>query len=99
MIRGGFVPAFVDVTPDTFQIDVDRIEDRFLSQRLTSSRIELKLTVPLATDVGQLEDKSFNQSSNEGAKAAAAAVGIHHTTIQLEQRALADCPPDAVPAQ
>ena len=27
MIRAGLVPAFVDVTPDTFQIDVDRIEE------------------------------------------------------------------------
>lgn len=27
MIRGGLVPAFVDVTPDTFQIDVDAIEE------------------------------------------------------------------------
>jgi CDP-6-deoxy-D-xylo-4-hexulose-3-dehydrase len=27
MVRKGIVPAFVDVTPDTFQIDVDAIED------------------------------------------------------------------------
>jgi CDP-6-deoxy-D-xylo-4-hexulose-3-dehydrase len=27
MIRAGLVPAFVDVTPDTFQIDVDAIEE------------------------------------------------------------------------
>lgn len=27
MVRGGFVPAFVDVTPDTYQIDVDGIEE------------------------------------------------------------------------
>jgi CDP-4-dehydro-6-deoxyglucose reductase, E1 len=27
MIRNGLVPAFVDVTPDTFQIDVDGIEE------------------------------------------------------------------------
>jgi CDP-4-dehydro-6-deoxyglucose reductase, E1 len=27
MIRAGLVPAFVDVTPDTFQIDVDGIEE------------------------------------------------------------------------
>src|SRR5947208_11341178 len=26
MVRSGIVPAFVDVTPDTFQIDVDAIE-------------------------------------------------------------------------
>ena len=29
------------------------------------------IKVGVVTDVGQLEDKSFNQSSNEGAKAAA----------------------------
>ena len=27
MMRAGLVPAFVDVTPDTFQIDVDAIEE------------------------------------------------------------------------
>jgi CDP-6-deoxy-D-xylo-4-hexulose-3-dehydrase len=27
MVRSGIVPAFVDVTPDTFQIDVDAIEE------------------------------------------------------------------------
>ena len=27
MVRAGIVPAFVDVTPDTFQIDVDGIEE------------------------------------------------------------------------
>ncbi len=27
MVRGGLVPAFVDVTPDTFQIDVEGIEE------------------------------------------------------------------------
>lgn len=27
LVRGGLVPAFVDVTPDTFQIDVDAIEE------------------------------------------------------------------------
>lgn len=26
MVRNGIVPAFVDVTPDTFQIDTDGIE-------------------------------------------------------------------------
>ena len=33
------------------------------------------------TDVGQLEDKSFNQSSNEGALAAAEAIGGEHDVI------------------
>ena len=27
IVRKGAIPAFVDVTPDTFQIDVDRIEE------------------------------------------------------------------------
>ncbi|HEX8804813.1 MAG TPA: aminotransferase class I/II-fold pyridoxal phosphate-dependent enzyme, partial [Acidimicrobiales bacterium] len=27
LVRGGLVPAFVDVTPDTYQIDVDAIEE------------------------------------------------------------------------
>jgi len=39
------------------------------------------LKIGVVTDVGQLEDKSFNQSSNEGAKAAAAAVGGTHDVI------------------
>ena len=37
--------------------------------------------VGVVTDVGQLEDKSFNQSSNDGAKAAAAAIGGTHDVI------------------
>jgi len=39
------------------------------------------LKIGVVTDVGQLEDKSFNQSSNEGAKAAAAAIGGTHDVI------------------
>jgi basic membrane protein A len=39
------------------------------------------LKVGVVTDVGQLEDKSFNQSSNEGAEAAAAATGGEHDVI------------------
>lgn len=39
------------------------------------------IKVGVVTDVGQLEDKSFNQSSNEGAKAAAAAAGGTHDVI------------------
>jgi basic membrane protein A len=39
------------------------------------------LKVGVVTDVGQLEDKSFNQSSNEGAMAAAEAVGGEHDVI------------------
>ncbi|MDQ3127960.1 MAG: BMP family ABC transporter substrate-binding protein, partial [Chloroflexota bacterium] len=39
------------------------------------------LKVGVVTDVGQLEDKSFNQSSNEGAKAAATESGGSHEVI------------------
>ena len=39
------------------------------------------LKVGVVTDVGQLEDKSFNQSSYEGAEAAAAAIGGEHDVI------------------
>ncbi|MGH2477331.1 MAG: BMP family lipoprotein, partial [Candidatus Limnocylindrales bacterium] len=39
------------------------------------------IKVGVVTDVGQLEDKSFNQSSNEGAKAAADASGGEHEVI------------------
>jgi basic membrane protein A len=39
------------------------------------------LKVGVVTDVGQLEDKSFNQSSNEGAIAAAEASGGSHDVI------------------
>ncbi len=39
------------------------------------------LNVGVVTDVGQLEDKSFNQSSNEGAEAAAEAIGGDHDVI------------------
>jgi basic membrane protein A and related proteins len=39
------------------------------------------LKVGVVTDVGQLEDKSFNQSSNEGAMAAAEATGGSHDVI------------------
>ena len=43
------------------------------SEAPSSSAKALKIGV--VTDVGQLEDKSFNQASNEGAKAAADAIG------------------------
>jgi basic membrane protein A and related proteins len=39
------------------------------------------LKVGVVTDVGQLEDKSFNQASNEGALAAAEATGGSHDVI------------------
>jgi len=39
------------------------------------------IKVGVVTDVGQLEDKSFNQSSNEGAKAAADESGGEHDVI------------------
>ena len=49
--------------------------DRPSTARHRSRRVDADLVEPLkvgvVTDVGQLEDKSFNQSSNEGADAAA----------------------------
>ena len=39
------------------------------------------IKVGVVTDVGQLEDKSFNQSSNEGAEAAATESGGEHEVI------------------
>ncbi len=39
------------------------------------------IKVGVVTDVGQLEDKSFNQSSNEASKAAAEASGGSHDVI------------------
>ncbi len=39
------------------------------------------IRVGVVTDVGQLEDKSFNQSSNEGAEAAATESGGEHEVI------------------
>ena len=43
------------------------------------------LKVGVVTDVGQLEDKSFNQSSNEGAQDAATAIGGEHDVIVTKQ--------------
>ena len=39
------------------------------------------LKIGVVTDVGQLEDKSFNQASYEGAKAAAAIASARPTTL------------------
>ena len=43
------------------------------------------IKVGVVTDVGQLEDKSFNQSSNEGAKEAAAQLGGTHDVIVTKE--------------
>jgi basic membrane protein A len=52
------------------------------SEAAAPSTTALKpIKVGVVTDVGQLEDKSFNQSSNEGAKAAAEAAGGSHDVI------------------
>jgi basic membrane protein A len=47
----------------------------------TASSSGAALKVGVVTDVGQLEDKSFNQASNEGAIAAADALGGTHDVI------------------
>ena len=52
------------------------------SAAASASSAALKpIKVGVVTDVGQLEDKSFNQSSNEGAKAAATESGGSHDVI------------------
>ncbi len=43
------------------------------------------LKIGVVTDVGQLEDKSFNQSSNEAAKEAAAQIGGTHDVIVTKE--------------
>jgi basic membrane protein A len=43
------------------------------------------LKVGVVTDVGQLEDKSFNQSSNEGAMEAVETIGGEHAVIVTEE--------------
>jgi len=43
------------------------------------------IKVGVVTDVGQLEDKSFNQNSNEGAQEAAATAGGTHDVIVTQQ--------------
>lgn len=43
------------------------------------------LRIGVVTDVGQLEDKSFNQSSNEGAMDAASELGGEHDVIVTEE--------------
>jgi basic membrane protein A and related proteins len=50
------------------------------------------IKVGVVTDVGQLEDKSFNQSSNEGAKAAATESGGSHDVIVTQ--AISDYAPN-----
>ncbi len=56
------------------------------SESPTASGPELTpLKVGVVTDVGQLEDKSFNQSSNEGAMEAAEESGGSHSVIVTAQ--------------
>jgi basic membrane protein A len=51
------------------------------AQSVAPSAALTPIKVGVVTDVGQLEDKSFNQSSNEGALAAAEASGGEHDVI------------------
>lgn len=44
-----------------------------------------------------VREVAVHQRALEAMTARASEMGIHHTTIQLEKRALADCPPAAVP--
>jgi cobalt-zinc-cadmium efflux system protein len=45
-----------------------------------------------------VREAAVHQRALEAMTAAAAAMGINHTTIQLEKRELADCPPGSAPA-
>ncbi len=57
-------------------------ESAMTSEAPSASSMALKpIKVGVVTDVGQLEDKSFNQSSNDGAKAAATESGGSHDVI------------------
>ena len=49
MLRAQLVPVFVDVTPDTFQIDVDAIEEMIGPARGQSSRPTSSATLPTGT--------------------------------------------------
>ena len=46
LVQSGIVPAFVDVEPDTFQIDVNRIEEMITPRTARSSRPTSWATVP-----------------------------------------------------
>ncbi|HLO36581.1 MAG TPA: BMP family ABC transporter substrate-binding protein [Candidatus Deferrimicrobium sp.] len=73
---GGATPSPSTATPSTAASQPASVAP---SGSPAPSQAALKIGV--VTDVGQLEDKSFNQSSNEGAKAAAAAIGGTHDVI------------------
>ena len=49
MLRAQLVPVFVDVTPDTFQIDVDAIEEMIGPAPGQSSRPISSATLPTGT--------------------------------------------------
>lgn len=65
-------PSDASVAPSVAPSDAPSVEP---------SAAVTPVKVGVVTDVGQLEDKSFNQSSNEGALAAAEASGGKHDVI------------------
>lgn len=65
-------PSDASVAPSVAPSDAPSVEP---------SAAVTPVKVGVVTDVGQLEDKSFNQSSNEGALAAAEATGGKHDVI------------------
>ena len=77
---GGATPA--PSTGGASQPAPSAAESAMTSEAPSESSVAMKpIKVGVVTDVGQLEDKSFNQSSNEGAKAAATESGGTHDVI------------------
>lgn len=76
---GGATPSPSASAPASQPASVAPSESAAASESAAPSLKAIKVGV--VTDVGQLEDKSFNQSSNEGAKAAAEAAGGEHQVI------------------
>jgi basic membrane protein A len=73
-------PGTASVAPSTAPIDAPSATTSEAPSSEPSAALT-PLKIGVVTDVGQLEDKSFNQSSNEGAIAAAEAIGGTHDVI------------------
>ena len=76
---GGATPSPAASATAAASMTAEPSESASASESAAPSLTPVKVGV--VTDVGQLEDKSFNQSSNEGAIAAAEASGGEHRVI------------------
>jgi cobalt-zinc-cadmium efflux system protein len=87
-------PSHIDVTKLRAELEtvpaVDSVHDLHV-WTLTSGVVAMSAHAVV-------RDPSRHQEALEAMTAVVAARGIHHTTIQLEHRTLADCPPQRVPA-